>query len=58
MILNRKSVELLAPAGNWEALEAAVEAGATAAKRVGELYGTHVIPSPHGDVETILPSAK
>ena len=30
MILNRKSVELLAPAGNWEELEAAVEAGADA----------------------------
>ena len=28
MILNRKSVELLAPAGNWDALVAAVEAGA------------------------------
>ena len=30
MILNRKSVELLAPAGTWDALEAAVEAGADA----------------------------
>ena len=30
MLLNRKSVELLAPAGTWEALEAAVEAGADA----------------------------
>ena len=30
--------------------------GATAAKRVGELYGTHVIPSPHDDVEAILPN--
>lgn len=30
MILNRKSVELLAPAGNWDALVAAVEAGADA----------------------------
>ena len=27
-----------------------------AAKRVGELYGTHVIPSPHDDVESILPT--
>ena len=33
-----------------------VDAGATAAKRVGELYGTHVIPSPHDDVEAILPN--
>ena len=30
MLLNRKSVELLAPAGTWEALEAAVKAGADA----------------------------
>ncbi len=30
MILTRDSVELLAPAGNWDALEAAVEAGADA----------------------------
>ena len=30
MLLNRKSVELLAPAGNWDALVAAVEAGADA----------------------------
>ena len=32
------------------------DVGATAAKRVGELYGTHVIPSPHDDVEAILPN--
>ena len=30
MLLNRKSVELLAPAGTWDALVAAVEAGADA----------------------------
>lgn len=30
MLLTRKSVELLAPAGTWDALEAAVEAGADA----------------------------
>ena len=30
MILSRTSVELLAPAGNWAALEAAVKAGADA----------------------------
>ena len=37
------------------AVKAAVDAGAAAAKRVGDLYGTHVIPSPHDDVEGILP---
>lgn len=41
--------------GDVGAVKAAVEAGATAAKRVGELYGVHVIPSPHTDVEAILP---
>ncbi len=30
MVLDRSSVELLAPAGNWDALEAAVKAGADA----------------------------
>lgn len=43
--------------GDVGAVKASVEAGATAAKRVGELYGIHVIPSPHSDVEMILPSA-
>lgn len=27
MLLNKKSVELLAPAGNWETLVAAIDAG-------------------------------
>ena len=38
------------------AVKAAVDAGAAAAKRVGEVYGVHVIPRPHSDVEYILPS--
>ena len=42
--------------GDVGAVKAAVEAGATAAKRVGDLYGVHVIPSPHNDVEGILPT--
>ena len=37
-------------------VKAAVDAGAAAAKRVGEVYGVHVIPRPHSDVEYILPS--
>ena len=44
--------------GDVGAVKAAVDAGAEAAKRVGNLYGLHVIPRPHGDVEGILPSAK
>lgn len=44
--------------GDVGAVKSSVEAGASAAKRVGELYGVHVIPRPHEDVESILPSAK
>ena len=43
--------------GDVGAVKAAVDAGAAAAKRVGELVSVHVIPRPHGDVENILPLA-
>lgn len=42
--------------GDVGAVKAAVEAGAAAAKKVGELYGVHVIARPHSEVEGILPS--
>ena len=38
-------------------MKAATDAGAAAAKRVGELLSVHVIPRPHSDVEKILPNA-
>lgn len=41
--------------GDVGAVKASVDAGAAAAKRIGELYGVHVIPRPHNDVEGILP---
>ncbi|EPH06082.1 propanediol utilization protein PduA [Propionibacterium sp. oral taxon 192 str. F0372] len=41
--------------GDVGAVKAAVDAGAAAATKVGELISQHVIPRPHGDVETILP---
>jgi len=41
--------------GDVGAVKAAVEAGSSAAKRVGEVISIHVIPSPHDDVEKILP---
>ncbi len=41
--------------GDVGAVKASVEAGAAAAKRVGELVSVHVIPRPHEDVEGILP---
>ena len=40
--------------GDVGAVKAATDAGAAAAERVGELVSVHVIPRPHGDVETIL----
>ena len=44
--------------GDVGAVKASVDAGAAAAKQVGELYGVHVIPSPHDDVEAIRPTVK
>ena len=44
--------------GDVAAVKSAVDAGAAAAKRVGDLYGVHVIPRPHDDVEGILPKVK
>ena len=41
--------------GDVGAVKAATDAGSAAAKRVGELISVHVIPSPHSDVELILP---
>jgi ethanolamine utilization protein EutM len=41
--------------GEVGAVKAATEAGAAAARRVGELVAVHVIPRPHADVERILP---
>ena len=41
--------------GDVGAVKAATEAGAAAARRVGELVSVHVIPRPHSEVERILP---
>ena len=41
--------------GDVGAVKAATDAGAAAAKRVGELISVHVIPRPHSDIEVILP---
>ena len=42
--------------GDVGAVKAATDAGAAAARRVGELVSVHVIPRPHGEVEKILPA--
>ncbi len=44
--------------GDVGAVKAATDAGAAAARRVGELVSVHVIPNPHREVEPILPGAK
>ena len=44
--------------GDVGAVKAATEAGQAAAARLGEIVAVHVIPRPHGDVETILPSVQ
>ena len=41
--------------GDVGAVQAAVDAGACAAEKVGEIVAQHVIPRPHTDVEKILP---
>ncbi|TDI47362.1 MAG: ethanolamine utilization microcompartment protein EutM [Acidobacteria bacterium] len=41
--------------GDIAAVKAATDAGAAAARRVGELIAVHVIPRPYGDVEKVLP---
>src|SRR5579872_1135867 len=41
--------------GDVGAVKAATDAGAAAARRVGELVSVHVIPRPHAEVERILP---
>lgn len=43
--------------GDVGAVQAAVDAGAAAASRAGDLVAQHVIPRPHADVEKILPKA-
>ena len=40
------------------AVKAATDAGAAAARRVGELVSVHVIPRPHANLEDVLPIGK
>jgi ethanolamine utilization protein EutM len=43
-------------AGDVAAVKAAVDAGAVAAKNVGQVVSVQVIPRPHDDLGTILPA--
>jgi len=44
--------------GDVAACKAATDAGAAAARRVGELVSVHVIPRPHSSLEDRLPIGK
>jgi len=41
--------------GEVAAVKSAVDAGAAAGRRVGEVVATHVIPRPHSEVDEALP---
>ena len=43
--------------GDVGVVKAATDAGAAAARRVGELVSVHVIPRPHTKVEKFLPKS-
>ena len=44
--------------GDVAAVKAATDAGAAAARRVGDLVSVHVIPRPHANLEDALPIGK
>jgi len=60
-IVGRESVGggyvTIAITGDVGAVKAAIDAGATAAKKTGELVSAHLIPRPHEDVMKVLPAA-
>ncbi len=41
--------------GEVGAVKAAVEAGAAAASKIGEVVSTHIIPRPHSEVDDGIP---
>jgi len=44
--------------GDVAAVKAAIDAGASAASKIGEVVSVQVIPRPHEDLVAILPKAK
>jgi ethanolamine utilization protein EutM len=44
--------------GDVAAVKAAVDAGAAAGGRIGEVVGVQVIPRPHEDVSNVIPRPK
>ena len=43
--------------GDVAACKAAVDAGASAAGKIGEVVSVHVIPRPHADIAKLAPTA-
>jgi ethanolamine utilization protein EutM len=41
--------------GDVASVKAAVDAGAAAARPIGEVVSVHVIPRPHDDLKNVLP---
>lgn len=41
--------------GDVAAVRSALEAGAIACKKVGDVVSVHIIPRPHGNVDRVLP---
>ena len=41
--------------GEVGAVKAAVDAGAAAGRRVGEVISTHIIPRPHSNIDEAIP---
>jgi ethanolamine utilization protein EutM len=41
--------------GDVASVKAAVDAGLTAAEKVGEIVSSHIIPRPHSNVDSALP---
>jgi len=41
--------------GDVAACKAATDAGAAAARDIGELISVHVIPRPHGELDAVFP---
>ena len=44
--------------GDVAAVKAAIDAGATAAGKVGEVVGVHIIPRPHDELDAMIPDTK
>ena len=44
--------------GEVGAVKAAIDAGTSAAKKVGEVVSVHIIPRPHADTEALIPQEK